>query len=221
MRVGRQRHGLALSNKRIVGGWQAPYSDIWEHDYQKGIIYTYGSKNASVQDLNSGVFDGLKTWIPVEGAALFSSNNAAYLGGASDSNHTFFGRNELLRRGPSGQPHEHPGRLGSRFGRLRRGSHQDRRRVERLKPLELGPDDIIQVGEKVIVIGYPAVSAQTYAVTPTQQSGVTNLRADFVLEPATLEGVIARLTSTPDRSDDMLELDANSIGEGFRWWAGA
>ena len=92
---------------------------------------------------------------------MFSDDNATYLGGDNDTKHFFSGRNEALEV-------RFPGTRTSIQAQLVRSSTDADVAVikietaEGLKTIEMGGDDPIQVGDRVVAMGYPEVSAKTF-----------------------------------------------------------
>ena len=159
------KSGFILTNKHVAAGWLTPYNDLGElAGYDKAAIYTFGSKKHQVtvgKLLSSSDFEGLKNWIPNNGAPVFSDDNATYLGGDNDTKHFFSGRNEALEV-------RFPGTRTSIQAQLVRSSTDADVAVikietaEGLKTIEMGGDDPIQVGDRVVAMGYPEVSAKTF-----------------------------------------------------------
>ena len=189
--------GIALTNKHIVAAWQVAYSNIWEHQYQKGIIYNYGSKQGDPEDLNDVVFDNLRTWLPSDGAPLFANDAAIYSSRASNPKHTFIGRDDVLDVGfPGIRTRVKAALIGasdsSDVGLIKIDA------TEPLKPLKLGPDDTIEVGDRVIALGYP---------TQKSEAGIVNPQAGYIPESTATEGIVSRLAATSNPADAMAQLD--------------
>lgn len=220
--VGQQ--GFLLTNKHVAASWLIPYGDFGEPRYQKGAVYTYGSTKNTLQIVNlaSGDFDGLRGWIPDTGAPVFS-DEAKYIGGENDNKHTFTGRNEFFEvRFPSN-------RIGIQAGLVRISTDADVALIkidapQTLKAVELASaSDQVEVGDRVIAMGYPAVSAKTYVEMATVQGGHMEKVDELIPEPTLTEGLVMRLGSHLHRQgeatvygtmDDAIQLSINATGAG-------
>ena len=220
------KSGFILTNKHVAAGWLTPYNDLGElAGYDKAAIYTFGSKKHQVvvgKLLSSSDFEGLKNWIPNNGAPVFSDDNATYLGGDNDTKHFFSGRNEALEV-------RFPGTRTSIQAQLVRSSTDADVAVikietaEGLKTIEMGGDDPIQVGDRVVAMGYPEVSAKTFFRMTTIQGGNAEKVDELIPLPTMSEGIVQRLgTHLHERgeatiygtADDAIQLSINSTGEG-------
>lgn len=190
--------GFVLTNKHVAAGWQTTYDDLGDAEgYQKAAIYTYGSKKQVVQVVNchcdSG-FDDLRYWIPATGAPVFSDDNATYLGGANDTKHTFNGRDERLEVRFPGN------RVGMQGTLVRSSTDADVAlikvdTVQALKAVQLGNSDPVQVGDRVMALGYPGISAQTKVKMETNQGGHIEELDEVIPQPTMTEGIVQRLGS--------------------------
>jgi serine protease Do len=220
------KSGFILTNKHVAAGWLTSYNDLGElAGYDKAAIYTFGSKKHQVMVgklLSNSDFEGLKNWIPNNGAPVFSDDNATYLGGDNDTKHFFSGRNEDLEV-------RFPGTRTSIQAQLVRSSTDSDVAVvkietaEGLKTIELGGDDPIQVGDRVVAMGYPEVSAKTFFHMPTIQGGNTERVDELIPLPTMSEGIVQRLgthlhehgeATIYGTADDAIQLSINSTGEG-------
>ncbi|MGH6670827.1 MAG: trypsin-like peptidase domain-containing protein [Xanthobacteraceae bacterium] len=220
-------HGFILTNKHVAAGWLTPFRDLGDdaRGYTKAAIYTYGSKKRVVQvgeSLNDDIFAHLRNWIPASGAPVFSDDNATYLGGENDTKHTFSGRDEILEvRFPRD-------RLGIEAQLVRASTDADVALVkidtaQDLKTVELGKSDPVQVGDRVMALGYPAVSAQTKINMETIQGGQVEKVDEEIPEPTMTEGIVQRLgtylheageATIYGTAGDAIQLSINATGEG-------
>jgi serine protease Do len=218
--------GFLLTNKHVAAGWLIPYSDLGEsHGYKSGAVYTYGSKKITVEtgiSLDSSDFDNLRDWIPATGAPVFSDDNATYLGGSTDNKHTFTGRDEVLNVRFPGN------RMSMQATLVRASTDADAALIkidaaQNLKTVDLATSDRVQVGDRVIAMGYPSVSAQTKIQLQTIQGNHVETVKEFIPEPSLSEGVVMRLGSHLHREgeatiygtmDDAIQMSINSSGPG-------
>jgi len=222
-------NGFILTNKHVAAGWMVkslPPS-------ARGVMFPLGFDSlnykekdfkAKVQiiDVTSGAAatNKLLDWIPEsDGGLVFNKNVTIPIGGGS---RIFAGRNQHLAV-------RFPGSRTSINATLVRASVENdvaQIKIETPQPLkkvEVAPDDTMKVGERVVVLGYPAVSSETIDIVQTHEAGASRQRAEFVPEPTVTEGIISRL-GTEARSSggvtqlgttgDAIQLSINSAGQG-------
>jgi serine protease Do len=208
--------GFILTNKHVAAGWQTTYGDLGD---QNAVIYTYGLKTYELVNCHcNSEFDNLRYWIPATGAPVFSADNATYLGGANDSKHTFTGRDERIEVRFPGN------RVGMQANLVRFSTDADVAlikvdAVEALKAVQLGTREPVQVGDQVMALGYPSISAQTMVHMETNQGGhIVDVDED-IPEPTMTEGIVERLGSHLHREgeatilgtvDDAIQLSISS-----------
>src|SRR5262249_19345196 len=83
-----------------------------------------------------------------------------------------------------------------------------------LKPVEIATDDRLEVGDKVIVLGYPAVSPDTIARVTSVENTRISERSEFVPEPTVTEGIIS-LLGQPYRREGEITL-VGSMGDAYQ-----
>jgi serine protease Do len=234
--VGEQ--GFIFTNKHVAAGWMLPYSDIGQGPKNPGnigLVFPYRMqfpknkqekkdflKNEFVRSLNSDELHALQNWVPEEGALVFDPGSATYIGGDVDNRRVFIGRNEVLDV-------RFPGNRMSMASSLVRASTDADvalikvEAAQGLKVAELSSDDKLEVGEKVIVLGYPGVSEKTYIVMETRENGRSSRRQELVPEPTVTEGIISRLGSAVRKEgqatvvgtvEDAFQLSVNATGAG-------
>jgi S1-C subfamily serine protease/pSer/pThr/pTyr-binding forkhead associated (FHA) protein len=232
--VGEQ--GFIFTNKHVAAGWMLPYSDIGQgpkNPSNIGLVFPYRMqfpknkqekkdflKNEFVQSLNE--LQALQNWVPEEGALVFDPGSATYIGGDVDNRRVFIGHNEVLDV-------RFPGNRMSMASTLVRASTDADvalvkvEAAQGLKVAELSQDDKLEVGEKVIVLGYPGVSEKTYIVMETRENGRSSRRQELVPEPTVTEGIISRLGSAVRKEgqatvvgtvEDAFQLSVNATGAG-------
>jgi serine protease Do len=189
--------GFILSNKHVAAGWMVK---VTPQDYatNSGVLVTAGSRGR----LNTNVFDvmrqsgaeHLRSWVPEEdGGILFASKIVGNkLPDVKNSSlKTFYGRNETLEVRFPGS------RLSINANLIRASTDSDAALIkvdspQALTPLDLASDDVIKVGEKVIVLGYPGISDRTFAQFTTNEGGQTRQRLEFIPEPTVTDGIVSR-----------------------------
>jgi S1-C subfamily serine protease len=99
-------------------------------------------------------------------------------------------------------------------------------KIDVVQPLQaivdLSSDDRVEVGERVVVLGYPAVSAGTCEIHKVDTGRADDRRCDYVPKPTVTDGIISRLgTSSKEHGveahgdlDDAYQLSVVATGEG-------
>jgi S1-C subfamily serine protease len=105
---------------------------------------------------------------------------------------TFYGRNETLEVRFPGS------RLSINATLVRASTDSDAALIkiespQPLVPLDMSPDDMVRIGEKVIVLGFPGISDRTFAQFTTNEGGQTRQRVEFIPEPTVTDGIVSRL----------------------------
>jgi len=230
--------GFIFTNKHVAAGWMLPYSDIGQgpkNPNNIGLVFPYRMqfpknkqeknqflKNEFIRPLSSDELTALQNWVPEEGALVFDPGSATYIGGDVDNRRVFIGRDEVLDV-------RFPGNRMSMASSLVRASTDADvalikvEAAQGLKVAELSHDDKLEVGEKVIVLGYPGVSEKTYIVMETRENGRSSRRQELVPEPTVTEGIISRLGSAVRKEgqatvvgtvEDAFQLSVNATGAG-------
>jgi S1-C subfamily serine protease len=202
--------GYLLTSKQLAASWLVPYNGLSENGYQSGAIYTYASKKSEVQRVDD-FFQNLRYWSPADGGPVFSNDNATYLGGVSDKKHTFIGRDDVLGV-------RFPGDRTSISASLVSASTEAEaalikiQAARKLTAVETSHDDKVEVGDKVVVIGYPAVI--------TVNISLDKIQAVYIPEPTLAEGIVTRMESpivtVSSTTLDTILLSINSAGRGNR-----
>lgn len=247
--------GFILTNKHLAAAWRVPFFGA-EFNDRKGALVEWvqvshrgkrkwiTQKTAiSIDDekLKNSVQKYTKNWIPQSAGIIFSSDAALPLGNINipdvskidsrEASRAFFGRNESMEVFFAGQKDPMTGSL-ERFSNetdvalIKVSTAQPlQRTVELAKEAD---DDRVSAGERVVVLGYPAVAAKTYAYAPVIENGAYRTRQEEIPKPYVTEGSVAllstRMGAAPDRINanvtvlgelgDVMQLTINSTGNG-------
>ena len=190
--------GFILSNKHVVAGWMVKVGPD-KYATNAGSMVQAGPRGKIVTSLidvtqTSGA-QQLLSWIPEDdGGYLFSSKIVGNkLPDVKNSNtKTFYGRNETLEVRFPGS------RLSINATMVRASTDSDAALIkidspQPLTPIDLASDDIIKVGERVIVLGYPGISDRTFAQFTTNEGGQTRQRLEHIPEPTVTDGIVSRV----------------------------
>ena len=192
--VGEQ--GFILTNKHVASGWGGVYEDLLSNGWNRGSVYTVRSdRHETMRNIDS--VRTLNTWIPENGGYLFEGTRPNPI---TNGERDFFGRNEVLTV-------QFPGtRTEINATMLRASIDADVAEIkidspQLLTKLDLADDNSVQIGEKIILLGYPSVSQKTFAVQQSNEGGHLRERAIYIPEPTVTQGVVAKLPTKTDRRD--------------------
>jgi S1-C subfamily serine protease len=194
--VGQQ--GFILTNKHVAAPWTVAY-EMQPYEDVVGLLYKLqaNSKEKVVPEVVKQPsadrrFEKLRYWIPDDGGIVFESKRPVPIG-ASD--HLFEGRSEVLNV-------QFPGASNttSFAAKLERTSERADTALikidapQPLKTVDLADNDNVNVGEKIVVLGYPGISETEYKVTPTQEANISGKIKEAIASPTVTDGVIAKIT---------------------------
>jgi serine protease Do len=219
--------GFILTNKHVAAAWMMRY-DLPTNT--KALIYPLGwdgsrsSQKPELVDLaeRPSIMRSLADWVPENGGRIFEYRHPRLISGGGAENRVFNGRNDVLTV-------QFPGDKTGIRANLVRASDQDLVliKIDLVDPLrsivELSSDDKVEVGERVIVLGYPAVSAGTCEIHKVDSGRPgEERRCDYVFKPTVTDGIISRLgTSSKEHGveahgdlDDAYQLSVVATGAG-------
>ena len=181
--------GFILTNKHVAAGWTSEYEDFPYYNWTRGSVYSIRQPDRHDTERNVNQVRSLTDWVPESGGYLFESGRPYPItNGVRD----FFGRNEVLTV-------QFPGtRIDINANLLRTSIDADVAEIkidstQGLSKLELADDNSVQIGEKIILLGYPGVSQETIAVQKSNEGGQIRERAVYIPEPTVTEGIVAKM----------------------------
>ncbi len=188
--------GFILTNKHVASSWGSVYEDFHTNNWSRGVVYTIRSDRHETMRNVDGVRN-LNQWIPDNGGYLFE---AARPNPISNDERDFYGRNDVLTVQFPGTREEINATL------LRASGEADVAEIkvdstQSLSKLELADDNTVQIGQKIILLGYPGVSQETYGVQQSNEGGRLRDKVVYIPEPTVTEGVVAKLPTKTDRQD--------------------
>jgi serine protease Do len=191
--------GFILTNKHVAAGWTSEYEDFPYFNWTRGVVY---HANKSIErratEKNVDKVRSLTDWVPESGGYLFESNRPNLL---SSNLREFFGRNEVMTV-------QFPGtRININAGLLRTSIDADVAEIKidstaSLSKLQLADDNSVQIGEKIILLGYPGVSQETIAVQQSSEGGTFRSRAIYIPEPTVTQGIVAKMPTKTNKKED-------------------
>jgi serine protease Do len=188
--------GFILTNKHVAASWGSVYEDFHTNNWSRGVVYTIRTDRHETMRNVDGVRN-LNQWIPENGGYLFE---AARPNPISNDERDFYGRNDVLTVQFPGTREEINATL------LRASGEADVAEIkvdstQSLSKLELADDNTVQIGQKIILLGYPGVSQETYGVQQSTEGGRLRDKVVYIPEPTVTEGVVAKLPTKTDRQD--------------------
>jgi serine protease Do len=188
--------GFILTNKHVASSWGSVYEDFQNNSWSRGSVYTIRSDRHETMKNVDGVRN-LNQWIPENGGYLFEAARANPI---SNDERDFYGRNSVLTVQFPGTRDE----INATF--LRASGEADVAEIkvdstQSLSKLELADDNTVQIGQKIILLGYPGVSQETYGVQQSTEGGRVRDKVVYIPEPTVTEGVVAKLPTKSDHRD--------------------
>jgi S1-C subfamily serine protease len=197
--------GFILTNKFIVAGWSSPFEDLSNTSGARGAVYNFENRGGHYPTKQAIDLEQLTGWVPDSGGWLFEGGRPNTI---SNDSREFFGRNELLTV-------QFPGtRIDINANLLRTSIEADVAEIkidvgQPVSKLELADDYTVQVGEKIILLGYSEVSNKTRAKQETNEGGMVRTQDIYNPEPTVTEGVVSLL---PAKKDQQANADVKTYG---------
>lgn len=188
--------GFVLTNKHVAAGWEVSYSKLPSQGYlvleneTMGQVVAGLSKERVFSPGASPAAEQLYSWIPGDGGLLFERNAAAII---DDRPHAFDGREDILRvQFPNSRQ-----TVDARLVRTSKEADVALVKIESptaLQTLKIAADDNVNLGQKVVVIGYPGISQKVINKSVlTTEAGITREVIESIPQPTVTDGVIANL----------------------------
>jgi serine protease Do len=190
--------GFILTNRHVGASWKESVSPGDYLNTGKAFLLSRNPKGGVTQEIVDIADLKLKQWAPEdEGGLLFPSELPTVgkrldLPGIAqkDSVKPFYGKNEILT---VRFPHS---RLSINAELVRTSTDEDVALLkvsspEPLVALELAGEDTVKVGSKVIALGYPGLSMNTYMTIENDRTGAR--RQEVIPEPTVTDGIVQKL----------------------------
>jgi S1-C subfamily serine protease len=220
--------GLIMTNKHVAWGWMTPFTDVGVGNDGSGSAYIYPyrmdlkKQKPELRSLTSTEFRELRAWIPEEGAYVFEAINPIVIGGDINNRRVFVGRNDKLEVRFPGN------RMSVNGANVRVSTDADAAVIKvegasGLRPVELADNDRVDVGDRVVVLGYPGISQKTYTITQSNEAGSIHNRDEVVPEPTVTEGIVSLIgaglrkegqVTVQGSMGDAYQMSINSTGSG-------
>jgi len=204
--------GFILTNKFIVAGWSAHYEDFSSNAGARGAVYNFQYNGNHYPTKQAIDVERLANWVPDSGGWIFEASRPYAI---SNDSREFFGRNELLTV-------QFPGtRIDINASLLRTSIEADVAEIkidvgEPVSKLDLADDYTVQVGEKVILLGYSEVSNKTRATQETNEGGMVRSQDIYIPEPTVTEGVVSLLPTKNDKQANADVKTYDTVGNTYQ-----
>jgi S1-C subfamily serine protease len=181
-------NGLILTCKHLVAPWLVPYGDLGEsHGYTKGAVFADGSKSMELTELNDSSLLGSREWIPATGGSIYTDDGMVLHGSVGDTD-TFTAKDDVLDV-------RLPGIHTSIRADLTRTSATSDLALLKIEgapqAVELAHQNAVRAGDKVTAIVFPGGMPE-FSVSQSSGLNLIERRAEFVPQPAPVEGVVVR-----------------------------
>ena len=205
------KDGFILTNTHVAATWAWRYQDYRAQDWTQGVIYNLDDRPSRYRTQMLSEISGLSNWFPGAGGYVFEPSRPRRI---SDNERDFFGRNDVLTV-------RFPGtRTDFNASLIRTSPDSDIAQIKieagtALSSLDLYDGDV-QAGEKIFLLGYPAVSQESYGVEESNQGGVNRLRSFYIPEPTVTQGIVSKLPSGKEKKDEGVLKVKDTLGQMYQ-----
>jgi len=206
------KSGFILTNAHVAAAWSWRFNDYRGNNWTNGVVYNVNyerSRRYQIHALNQ--LDDLSDWIPGNGGYVFEPNRPRLI---SSARRDFFGRNDILTVRFPGTRTDFNATLikaspDSDLAEIKVDAGTD------LSSLELS-DDPVEAGEKVILLGYPNVSQESYGVEESNSGGMNRVRRFYIPEPTVTQGIVSKLPATKKKESEGAVKIKDTFGEMYQ-----
>jgi serine protease Do len=187
----RDSNGYILTNIHVAAAWAWRFQDYHTNSWTEGALFNIDDRSTRHYKLSDPLEDD---WVPDGGGYVFDANRPVAI---SNGYRDFFGRNNALSVRFPGTRSDYNASLV----KISPDSDVAEIKIDADTPLTtipLADSENVQPGQKVILLGYPDTSNQSYAQADSNARGITSF---FIPEPTVTEGVVAKLPAPQDRKD--------------------
>jgi serine protease Do len=188
-------NGYILTNIHVASAWEWRFQDYRDHNWSSAAVYNLDDRPSRRPKIisESDVANLSDFWVPGFGGYIFEPSRPHLL---SSDQRDFFGRNDVLTVRFPGTRTD----FNATLVKIAPDSDVAEIKIDAtgLSKLDLADDGSVGVGEKIILLGYPEMSNETYAEPDSNVRGITRF---FIPEPTVTEGVVAKLPSQTDKKD--------------------
>jgi serine protease Do len=225
--------GYLLTNKHLAAGWRVPFIKSSDDIEKQGILVSYtgnrrNPRKYEVIDLYDSKYDSLLNWIPETGGLIYPSNSTRQIGPGSIPSPNKADKRDFAGRNDSMTLRFAETRTSINATLVRSSDENDAALIKVDEPTSLQKDEFSDHaptgGEKVVVLGFPAVAEQRVSVSETIENGIAKTKVENVPIPYVTEGIVALsadkiISSTTgvtmfSQFGNLIQLTINSTGPG-------
>jgi serine protease Do len=186
-------NGYILTNIHVASSWSWIFRDYQVQRWTRGAVFNLDERPGRHPRTLDNVAGVSNYWVPGVGGYVFEPNVARAISGGERG---FFGRNDVLTVRFPGTRTD----FNATLVKISPDSDAAEIKIDatNLSKLDLADDGTVGLGDKVILLGYPGMSNQSYAEADSNARGITRF---FIPEPTVTEGVVAKLPSQLAKKD--------------------
>lgn len=191
-------NGYILTNIHVASSWSWIFRDYQVQRWTRGAVFNLDERPSRHPRMLDNVAGLSNYWVPGGGGYVFEPNVARAISGGERG---FFGRNDVLTVRFPGTRTD----FNATLVKISPDSDVAEIKIDatNLSKLDLADDGTVGLGDKVVLLGYPGGSNQTYAEADSNARGITRF---FIPEPTVTEGVVAKLPSQLAKKDGEIKI---------------
>lgn len=206
------KDGFILTNAHVAAAWSWRVSDYRENNWTNGAVYSINERPRGYRIYALNQLDDLSDWIPGNGGYVFEASRPRLI---SSGRRDFFGRNDILTVRFPGTRTDFNATL------IRTSPDSDLAEIKveagaTLSSLDLAEDGLVEAGEKVILLGYPNVSQESYGLEETNAGGMNRVRRFYIPEPTVTQGIVSKLPATKKKDSEAAVKIKDTFGEMYQ-----
>ncbi len=206
------KDGFILTNAHVAAAWSWRFNDYRENNWTNGAVYSINDRPGRYRIYALNQLDDLSDWIPGNGGYVFEASRPRLI---STGRRDFFGRNDILTVRFPGTRTDFNATL------IRTSPDSDLAEIKveagaPLSTLDLATDVKVEAGEKVILLGYPNVSQESYGVQETNSGGVNRVRSFYIPEPTVTQGIVSKLPASKKKETEGAVKIKDTFGEMYQ-----
>ena len=191
-------NGHILTNIHVASSWAWRFQDYRVHDWTAGAVYSVDDRPSRHPKMLDNISSLSDYWVPGGGGYVFEPNIPRAISGGERG---FFGRNDVLTVRFPGTRTD----FNASLVKISPDSDVAEIKIDatNLSTLDLADDGGVGLGDKIILLGYPGMSNQSYAEADSNARGITQF---FIPEPTVTEGVVAKLPSVTKKDQGEIKM---------------
>jgi S1-C subfamily serine protease/pSer/pThr/pTyr-binding forkhead associated (FHA) protein len=206
------KDGFILTNAHVAAAWSWRVNDYRENNWTNGAVYSINDRPGRYRIYALNQLDDLSDWIPGNGGYVFEASRPRLI---SSGRRDFFGRNDILTVRFPGTRTDFNATL------IRTSPDSDLAEIKveagaTLSSLDLAEDGTVEAGEKVILLGYPNVSQESYGLEETNAGGMNRVRRFYIPEPTVTQGIVSKLPAMKKKDGEGAVKIKDTFGEMYQ-----